>query len=322
MHQQANQHAQQLAAVQQAAAAAPRPAQLPKLGSVDKFAGSMSRVDKFVRDLEAFLAYHAIQDDAMKLRVGCAHLTDAALVWYNSLAIKPVTWVDFLARLRARFHPLEENLTGRLKLGTLRQAGSSVSDYTNRFQTVVAGINNMGEADQVHHYMFGLKPAILQRVLEKQPSTLVAAIELAASVEASLGLLGRAMGSSHFGNRQGAGASSASDTVPMDINHVSHDELDDDFNAAPRFHEEPAARTAESALMAKLAAMEHQLAALQNFSAPKLANKNNDRVAGLKSSDINRLMKEGKCFRCQKVGHLKRDCPQAVNSNRGKSANY
>jgi hypothetical protein len=328
MHQQATAQAQQLAAAQAAAAAAagaaPRPS-MPKLAPLTRFSGAMSAVNPFVRGLVQHHEYYNMATDASKLQYAVGNLEGGALTWLNSLPQRPATWDEFVRLLNLRFRPLEENLTARIKLGSLKQGKNSVGAYTNIFQTVLAGIDDMGVADQVHHYMFGLNPPILQRVLEKRPATLPAVIELAASVEASQGLLGRAMGQSHYGARFGAGASSSSESVPMDLNNIAHEEQDEESDAAPRFHDEPAPRSVESVLVAKLEAMEHRLAALQNFSAPKTFNKSNDRVSGLKSGDISRLMKEGKCFRCQKSGHMKRDCPQgggASSSSKPKSGNY
>ena len=148
----------------------------------------------------------------------------------------------------------------------------------------------------------------------RQPATLADAIQEAASRgEATLGFAGRAAtGPSHYR----AGASSSSGSVPMDINHIAHGDVEHEENdSAPRFHEEPSAAR-ESALLAKLEAMEHRLAALTSkSSSSNFNNKTGDRVPGLRSGDIDRLMKDGKCFRCKQKGHMKRDCPQAPKSS-------
>ena len=330
---QATTHSQQLAAAQQqaaaavAAAAAPRPIR-PKLAPAMHFGGS-GNVEPFIRVMEQHMQYYGMVNEADRLQFVFGHLDGAALVWINKLAPadRPTTWAEFLACFYQRYRPVEEKLIARIKLDNLKQGKYSVTAYTNQVQTLLSGINDMSEADQVHHYVTGLNPAIMSRVLERHPraTTLVAVIEQAAGIEASQGLMSRT--GSHYGNRSSnySNASSSSDSVPMDINNVNHDENDEDSVSAPRFHDEPASRNIESALMAKLEAMEHKLAALQNFSAPKAFSKDTDRVSGLKSGDINRLMKEGKCFRCQKTGHMKSECPQGKNvsfNSKPKSSNY
>ena len=100
----------------------------------------------------------------------------------------------------------------------------------------------------------------------------------------------------------------------MDINHIAHGDVEHEENdSAPRFHEEPSA--ARESALAKLEAMEHRLAALSSKPPSSFSNKSGDRVPGLRSGDIDRLMKDGKCFRCKQKGHMKRDCPQAPKSS-------
>ena len=104
----------------------------------------------------------------------------------------------------------------------------------------------------------------------------------------------------------------------MDLNHVAVSAVDEENEVEPRFHEEPSAARVESLLLAKIEAMEHRLAALTSKPASLssgFSGKGGDRVPGLKSGDIDRLMKEGKCFRCKQRGHMKRDCPQASKSS-------
>lgn len=242
-------------------------------------------------------------------------LSDAALVWYNAVLPKPTTWAEFLQKLYARFRPLSATLLARSKLGALRQGRNTVTAFTNAFQTILGPIDDMGDSDQVHFYISGLSTEVMRRVMEKHPKTLAEAIELAASTEASLNFAGRGSASSNsvsgsYGNR-----SNPSESVPMDLNAV--DEQEDDGVSAPRFHEEPAVSLnrgtgMEAALLAKLEAMEHRLAALQQGTASKTNRYEHDKVPGIKVGDIERLKKEGKCFRCKQKGHMKRECPQGA----------
>jgi hypothetical protein len=108
----------------------------------------------------------------------------------------------------------------------------------------------------------------------------------------------------------------------MDVNHIGHaDQPDaDDSVEFPRFHGEQPARASsgESALMAKLEAMEHRIAALMSANSKASSSsslsssssyRGGDRIPGLQAGDIARLQKENRCFRCKKVGHMKSECP-------------
>lgn len=323
MQQQAVQHAQQIAAAQQAAAAAAaaRPSSRPKLAPAMRYTGTTNTMDAFLRVMSQHIEYYGLVNDADKLQFAFGHLDGAALVWLNKMAAadRPATWAQFVERLQLRFQPTNASVSARIDIRHQKQGDDSVSKYTNRFQAVLAPIEDMSETDKKFAYIFGLNRFIIGRVMERLPSinTLAQAIEVATAVEASQTLLGRSAGSSHHGRY---GASSSSSSAPMDINNIAHEEPEDEIEA-PRFHEEP--RSVEAAMMAKFESMlDHRLAAL-NFSAPKAFSKDNDRVSGLKSGDIGRLMKEGKCFRCQKTGHMKRDCPLGKpKSANGKSVNW
>jgi len=318
-------HLQQAAVAQAAAAAAgaqpaAAPRQLPKIAPPPRFKGVMgAAADTWLSALEQQFTYYVIADDASKLRLGSCNLEGDALLWYNALLPKPLTWDEFVEALRKRFRPVAAVQVARQHLAKYRQApGQTVSSYTHGFLTIKAVIDDMSPADQVFQYTNGLLPSIASRVWEKQPATLPDAIQEAASREATLGFSARGgAGQSHFR----PSASSSSGSVPMDINHVAlDDEALEDPELEPaqrvRFADEPFAMR-ESALLAKMEAiMEHRLAAL-SFKTPSSnpSNKSGDRVKGLKSGDIERLMKEGKCFRCKQTGHMKRDCPQAPKSS-------
>jgi hypothetical protein len=305
-------HLQQAAMAQAAAAAGAQPAaappRLPKIGLPLKFKGTMGgAVDTWQSSMMQQFVYYSINDEASKLRMGAGNLEGDALLWYNGIppASMPTTWHDFMELLYKRFRPVAAVLIARQNLAKLRQGQHSVGAYAHRVQTLLAVIPDMSAADQVFQFTNGLAPALMSYVWEHQPATLEQAIQLAASKEATLGFTGRSNGSSHY---RPSASPSSSGSVPMDLNHVALGEEEDD--SAPRFHDEPAsAPRVESLLLAKLEAMEQRIAALSSKPpSSNPSNKSGDRVPGLKSGDIDRLMKEGRCFRCKQKGHMKRDC--------------
>ena len=100
----------------------------------------------------------------------------------------------------------------------------------------------------------------------------------------------------------------------MDLSNMAlHDESASDVDPyAQPFSEyrsessasDHAAASAMMALQGKIQALEHRL---QNLSfTPR---DRSDRIPGLKPDELKKLMKEGKCFRCKKTGHMKSECP-------------
>jgi hypothetical protein len=315
------------AVVAAASASVPR---LPKIAPPHRFKGEMGvHADHWIGALEQQFEYYEREftTDVAKVRFGVAYLDQGtALRWYQTLPEpKPATWAAFVRALRARFRPVEASMVARVSLGRLRQGErNSVSAYTNAFQNLMAQIVEMSVTDQVFHFVTGLLPSLRVRVWEKLPQTLAEAIGYAASYEATIGFAGRAGGfaSPHAGGNSGLSPSASSGSAPMDINHIGQEDTHagEDFVDPPHFHEEPPARhTGESAMLAKLEAMEHRIAALMGSNSggkPAPLHKGGDRVPGLQANDIARLQKEGRCFRCKKTGHMKSDCP---NKPRGSS---
>ncbi len=247
------------------------------------------------------------------------------------------TWQLFVERLHSRFRPIQASMIARQRLDKLRQRpGQQVNVYVNLFQTILTPITDMGEADQVHHFVNGLLGNIASKVWERHPTTLKLAIDYAVSVEA-MGNYGRAamssgsVGSYHSSNPRQLGNASqsysqASTSVPMDINHVRNDYSDVNDSeselvdlAAVNFKSASSPSSAVDvmqAMMAKMESMENRINSMHQSSNQVNRNKsNNVRVAGLTPTDISDLRAQGKCFRCKQVGHMKNQCPQKSNTN-------
>jgi hypothetical protein len=305
--QQLGAHAQlQQQQQQQSSSAATGSKPRMKINGPSSFKGEMGFVvDDWITELQQqFVFYGASQfpTDTDKIRFALAYLKGSAMNWWchEPNTERVITWDDFVQRLHARFRPVQAAAIARQRLDKLRQKpGHSVNAYANAFQVTLTPIVDMGQADQVHHFVNGLLPHIAGKVYEKAPKDLRAAIDAAVSVEA--------MG--NFGRSVGPGSSAPSSSAPMDINAVEQDHADEEKEigaAAP-----PDAVVA--ALLAKMEAMEHRLLALASGNAPSKAGHRGDRsemVPGLKAEDIDRLRREGKCFRCKQSGHMKRDCPR------------
>lgn len=312
MYAQMQQQAQQLqAAVTHASSSsAPRAPELPKIRQPSSFNGAMGfAVDDWLSELQQQFAYYGprFPDDTAKIRFAVAYLTGAAMHWWEHEA-SVATWQEFVTRLHGRFRPVHAAMLARQRLGKLRQrAGQSVNQYVGVFQNTLTPIRDMGDTDQVHHFINGLIPPIAAKVWEKHPVNLVQAIDAAVSVEA-MHNFGRA--ALPFGQRP-AGVSSTSVPNPdaMDVNNVEVDGGAEELSTATAPDQ-----ASTDAVLAKLAAMDLRLNALMSggSSSHNKVNRgrfSRDLIAGLDPGTIKKLQAEGKCFRCKIKGHMKNECP-------------
>lgn len=322
---------QQLAAAAQQpprAASSVSPSQLPRIGNPSTFKGEMGfQVDDWLGELQQQFAYYGAQfsDDANRIRFAVAYLRGSALQWWDKSDQETESWAAFVGALHKRFRPVQAPMLARQRLDRLRQrAGQSVNQYANSFQTTLTPITDMSAADQVHHFINGLLPAIAAKVWERHPTELKAAIDIAVSIEA-MSNFGRAAAAapSSFSRAHASAASSGS--APMDINHVSNDPEDAETASHGALVELPVGSDAMlQALLtkmdARMEAMEHRVLALaggsQGSSSSSAPRRSDNRVQGLKPGEIDQLVREKRCFRCKGTGHFKNDpkCPKASKS--------
>lgn len=338
--QQAQQHiAQQAAQLQQLQQAQAQQAQQQhaqhapvgrlKAPSPPTFKGDMLAVDEFLRAQKQQHAFYGadLATDPAKLKFVAVHLAGAAAQWFETqqMGATPIaTWIEFEERFLKRYRPVKAEMAARQRLSQLKQrATTSVSVYASLFQSILSPITDMSEKDKLFSFIQGLLPSIAIRMWEKEPTSLADAINTAVSIEAMLsfgrhGVVPQGFGRNHGGS-SGAGANSSSSSggtgVHMDLSNMalhedSPTELDPfaQWKLAEREETSAQDRAAASAMMAmqsQLQSMEHRL---QNMSfTPKNSN---ERIPGLKAEEIKKLMKEGRCFRCKKTGHMKSECPK------------
>ena len=301
------------------AAATPRPERvdLPRIRQPSTFAGAMGfGVDDWIGEMTQQFAYYGVKfpDDAARVRYAVAFLAGPAMHWWEQVPDRAslASWAEFVTRLHARFRPVQAAMLARQKLGKLSQrAGQSVNQYTSSFQIVLTPILDMGDADQVHHYVNGLLASVAGKVWERHPLNLKEAIDYAVSVEA-MGNYGRAAlpSGGGYGNRGGyhGGAGSHHTSVPMELNNLSGSVGDPEERYEDLTPADPL-----SAILAKMESMEHRLNALGSSGGSSLGDGRRDhdrsRIPDLKPGDIARMQKEGLCFRCKRKGHMKNECP-------------
>lgn len=291
---------------------APRAPDLPKIRQPSSFHGAMGfSVDDWLAEFAQQFAYYGARfpDDASKVHFAVAFLTGPAMHWWASQPVC-VAWDDFVQRLHGRFRPVHAAMLARQKLGKLRQRpGQSVNQFVGLFQNTLTPIVDMGDMDQVHHFVNGLLGPIASKVWEKHPQDLVQAIDAAVSIEA-MSNFGRAAAPGQFvgGGRHGHSSSSGPSPDAMDLNNLEQQADIVDESEAPS-----AAEVAVLEMRRQMSTMAAQLNALsgRSSSTPKSGGSKPraDHIAGLTPEIIKKLRAEGKCFRCKKQGHMKGECP-------------
>jgi hypothetical protein len=300
------------AAASSSSSSASRAPELPKIRLPSQFSGSMGfAVDDWLGELQQQFAYYGTKfptDDA-KIKFAVAYFSGAAMHWWEFQPQASITtWSEFVSRLHGRFRPVHAAMLARQKLGKLRQrTGQVVNQYVGVFQNTLTPIRDMGDMDQVHHFVNGLSPALAGKVWEKHPENLIQAIDAAVSVEA-MHNFGRA--ALPFGQRNGGSASApSSNPDAMDVNNLEFD--------AEEQRDTPTVPQPIATEFAKLTASINAL--ISSSSSRGGYGKGNDRrdrskgtgdrIAGLDAAMIKKLRAENKCFRCKKEGHMKNECP-------------
>lgn len=322
MHQQFAQQAAQQPSAGAMSASVPFAARPPKIRPPSTYAGTSGfTVDDWIGEMQQQFAYYgtAFADERTCVKFAVANLAGPAMHWWEHVPDeqRPNNWSEFVTLLRARYRPVQAAMLARQRIGKLRMGPNhTVNAYTSMFQTTLTPIEDMGDADQVHHYVNGLQPHLAAKVWERHPKTLKDAIDFAVSAEA-MGNFGRAAmparpayghGGRTYGGH-GNTSSASSSSVPMDINSVASF-LQEETEQSP-----PPAIDAMAAVLAKMEAMQQTINSLQQSGDSQFRRHDGDRIAGLKPGDIAALRAAGKCFRCKKEGHMKNECPNRPKSS-------
>jgi hypothetical protein len=299
---------------------------LPKIASPSKFAGQMGNtVDDWIKEIwQQFNYYGAAKfpDDPTLIRFAIAHLTGAALQWWTSLADAStiVTWIEFQARLHSRFRPVQAAMFARQKLGQLRmRAQHKVSAYVNVFLTVLNPIADMGDSDQVHHFVNGLLPAIAQKVWPFHPKTLKEAIDQAITQEAMLDFGRAAVNgvpySMSTGGQSGSHVRSSGHTTSAPMEIASIEAEIDSFVMMDAPPSSSAADRGFETLASALASMDQRLNALTSQTGTGASGgqgsfRRAPRIPGLTPEKIKEYRAKELCFKCGQKGHMKNECPK------------
>ena len=306
--------------------------QRPKAPPMSLFTGLIGNggfeIDQWLREVQKQFTHFGdktFPDDRSKIQLAVQWLSGAAQDWWeNEDKSGVVDWNSFVERLRHRYRPQMPAELARQRIRTLVQRGRCET-YCNEYLKLVSRIPDRSEEDKIFDFKNGLDRPLAAKVAEKQPKTLQEAMEIAVQAEPYVTNRG-GVSSSAFRSTPSAfirsSASSSSGAVPMELNAASIDPSsvaeessnDDSVPSTTSSHDESSSSSDPlRLLLAKIETMESRLHSMQHSSNKGKAGNNKSRnyVPGsLTAADIEKLKKEGRCFRCKQQGHMKNDCPQ------------
>ena len=315
---------QQLAQRASHVSAVVRAPDLPKIRAPSLYGGAMgSGCDDWLSEMGQQFAYYGDKFPSAVTKIGfaAAHFNSAALHWWEQQSEVDrramLTWDDFVARLRDRFRPIQAAMFARQQLGKLRMTDKhKVNLYVSVFQSVLTPIVDMGDADQVHHFVNGLIQPLSSKVWARHPKNLKEAIDMAVLVE-GMSNFGRAAtvpyrsSSFHPYSAGRPGASHSSTSSPMEISAL---ELDSFITHGV---DDESADASHALMLAKMESLEMKLNAIGHGSGGSAGSflppsghprARGDRIPGLTPELIAKLRKDGKCFKCKQKGHMKGEC--------------
>jgi hypothetical protein len=322
-----------------------------KLAKPNHYNGALStNVDTWLFEMEQYLAGSFVNDDAARITIASTYLRDLASTWWYQICqverAPPTTWVEFKEALKSRFQPIAAARTARANLRNLKQGGKSVAEYCNAFYKQVQLISDMSEADKIDNFVSGLNSVIAREVDYRDPTQLQGAMTFAQAAELRMRNHRSNNYQHHYSNynrdrypssnrsnydSRTTTSTTTTNSAPMELSNVnltSADSVDENYDAdyekyleeGDLYERDTGVNDADpedaQAADAEQEA-EEQLQAMYSNSNQRSSHSTNQRgrVPNLSREEFIRLMKERKCLRCKKPGHIARNCPQPRRSN-------
>jgi hypothetical protein len=321
-------------------------AHLPKIRQPSMFSGTIGlAVDHWLSEMNQQFVYYSqggsLTTASSRIQYAAAYLDGIARQWWEQQPDRNTlnNWDEFVSRLHTRFRPIQAAMLARQKLDKLRmREGNSVNAYIGAFHSITMPIVDMSESDRIHAFARGLSQRLAAKVWERNPQTLQDAIDYAVTAEATgvFAFRGAMYGnnSSHSGSYRSSSTNAGNHgSAPMDLSHIAVDEfLAEEAHSDTGLQVLSSTAAQATSTSSRLdvealiqAAVEQRVNAMMssNSSSSGGFRSNNhrsagakNRIPGLTSEEIAKLMKENKCFRCKQVGHRKDDpkCPKNSKS--------
>jgi len=281
--------------------------------------------EQWLVELERYFTVVGLGEaDPRRALFASTYLKDAASGWYISAVKEPdfgasPPWQLFKERFLTRFRPLAASRMARAAIRNLKHR-YKVAGYSQEFQKQMQLIPDMSVADQIEFYICGLQTHLAQEVDREQPKSLAEAMEVAQRIElitstrrgAATNQFGRTV--PYYRNHGGYASQTGGDQGDrMDLSAVRSGVDEGDF-----YYEN------EQEDQYQLSAMSYRggrgrergRAGPGGFFRSGGPNRGGKHSApGMSKEEFDKLMKEGKCFKCKETGHLARNCPKSNSTN-------
>lgn len=261
---------------------------VPKLLDIDAQNDRMLR--QWFKKLRAYLkAFNLSEEDPRAVFYASQHFKGALQTWWQGLVDisedpinAGISSVSELAKAAcSQFCGRDIEDSARDRLRNARQTGS-VRQYANYLRENLLYLPDRPDADNLHAFKAGLKPGLAEALALRKPTSFAQAIEIALEVEAAQ-LAAR------------GGARPRRDDKSAELNYVDGDDLYYDSDDLPAEGEEAASDDEDGE------------AELNNVGGNRK----------LTRSEREKLMREGRCFRCTEKGHNSRECPRRKTRSAG-----
>lgn len=247
-------------------------------------------VDTFLFSVEKAFEFYEI-DESRKVTVAVNYFRDSALRWFKFMErrfqVSPPSWQTFKELLIQHFKASNTETVIRNKLNSLRQIGSVVS-YNDAFNRLIIELPDIDENTKIDMYCRGLKSQVQLQVRLRSPDSLHIAQTTALNVDHIIGAMNYSKGKSFP-------ASSRS------------------FNEHPRSTATSSSNNSAPMELGNTEEVEDASEELGNHvSALSSRYQGSNRLG---QEEIRQLIKEKKCFKCKKTGHIARRCPNVRKIN-------
>ena len=230
----------------------------------------------------------------LQVSFAVTYLREQARIWWSSLPenekMRNCDFVTFSSTLLARFRPVDSARIARTQLNGLKQLGS-VTDYNARFIRLMQMIHDMSPADQVYHYLEGLKSNIHDRLVTTEFTSVATAMVAASRVDQLIYNTSKKNSSIPFNNRNNQlnqnnwnnNRKSNSTAQPIEVNYLN-------ANVAPYSYFNSSELTDSNDVLGDM-------------------NLNFVRLQKLTPEEREQCRREGRCFKCRNRGHMANACP-------------
>jgi hypothetical protein len=240
-------------------------------------------VDLWIWLVDKWLTSGRVQLELEKITLASGLLRGPALAWWRNRETQPappVDWASFRAELKQSFQPINPVESFRDQLQVIRQTGSVLS-YTTAFRNIVVNITTMTDEEKKFRFIYGLKPRTQEEVRMRNPSTFEEAAQIAARFDMVYRPKAR--------HDTSGGGYYPHGPTPMELGAIN-----------------PTANHYQKSYPNGQRVNNGQ----RFFSKRPNGRRQDHRGPKLKYELRQQLYKDGKCYHCQKTGHMWKDCPE------------